>query len=75
MIGGGETGQCWICGAVATVQCDHAYRWQDPDQQCTRWLCWEHVTVEAQPGDAYGADGVDIRCSDHTAPPATVTRA
>jgi len=67
-----ETGLCWVCGVLTTVQCDHEYRWQPPEQRCTRWLCHDHATVEAQIWDTYGADGVDLRCSEHTAAPGIV---
>jgi hypothetical protein len=69
-----EAGQCWVCGAVATVQCDYDYRSQAPDQRCKRPLCPDHATVEAQLGDPHGADGVDTRCSEHTAQVGTVER-
>ena len=74
MIDGMEAGSCWVCGVLTNVQCDHEYRWQTPAQSCNRWLCHDHATVEAQLGDAYGADGVDIRCPEHTAPVGTVER-
>lgn len=74
MIDGMEVGSCWVCGAPATVQCDHEYRWQIPAQCCNRWLCHDHAAVEAQLGDTHGADGVDIRCAEHTAPVGTVER-
>ena len=72
MIDGIEAGPCCVCGALTTVRCDHGDLWQAHDQGCDRWLCWNHATVEAQLGDTRGADGVDIRCSGHTAPPGTV---
>jgi hypothetical protein len=69
-----EPGPCWVCGAVATGQCDHEYRRHPLDQLCNRWLCPDHATVEAQLGDQHGADGVDMRCAEHTAPVGTVER-
>jgi len=54
------TGPCWVCGAVATNQCDYRY-----DDSCRRWICYDHAVVEAQAWDIHGMDGVDIRCQEH----------
>lgn len=49
------TGPCALCGTEADSRCD--------DCQC--WLCYDHLTIEAQWWDTLAADGVDYRCPDH----------
>lgn len=48
-------GICIVCGEDAESQCD----------DCQRWLCYEHLIVEAQAWDVHGFDGVDFRCHEH----------
>ena len=72
MIEGMKTGQCWVCGKKAIEWCDYDYHRQPREQQCGRGLCVDHVIVEAQLGDTHGADGVDMRCAEHTARVGTV---
>jgi hypothetical protein len=61
-----HTGPCWVCGAPATQRCDYRKppgRYDDP--RCDRWVCDDHLTIEAQAWDTHGGDGVDMRCHAH----------
>ena len=49
------THPCWSCGVEAEDQCD----------DCRRWVCPEHLIIEAQAWDVQGWDGVDFRCTAH----------
>ena len=62
---------CGVCG----VDCAEEHSWacaidcMDPHADqcdvpgCGRWLCFDHVSIEAQPWDLLACDGVDVRFS------------
>ena len=58
-------GPCWVCGTPATLDCDWDKTRQYKEPLCHRWCCDDHLIIEAQHWDRYGANGVDIRCSEH----------
>ena len=64
-----ETVRCLVCQHPVTEEtgacCDYDSR-HPPG--CHAPLCWFHASVESEPGDPYGWDGVDIRCPQHATP-------
>jgi hypothetical protein len=56
------TGPCYVCGKLATSQCDYEY---NTGHKCNRWICDNHSVIEAQHWDKHGLDGVDVRCHEH----------
>jgi hypothetical protein len=61
-----DDGPCWVGGALARDRCAYpepSSRYDDP--LCNRWVCDDHLIIEAQAWDTHGWDGVDCRCHAH----------
>jgi hypothetical protein len=61
-----DNGLCCVCGALASERCDYQEPpGRDDAPRCHRWVCDDHLVIEAQAWDTHGWDGVDVRCHAH----------